>query len=613
MKIKKLSLLRYGGLVAFGVFLGRGAQADTTLDFNTQPPDQLQNAALNQTFGDYAAVSSNGVTVSGFGTPNIGLTWSAFGGDALTEWEYYLGGPWASAQLNNSYIGATFRLTFVPNNPSAAAVIKSFNFFPYYVSNETYAYNVRVLAGSTVVSGPTHISFKSDAAADHKVSFNYTGAAGQTLKLEITRVACTPGELGGSGVEGSEGDIAVDDIIFAQTPTTAFPAGPQVVSVSPGDGQSGVPAPLVPAVLHPYMASITNGALTLVAGSIQLKLDGSLVSPSPTISSSGGMTNVSQSGLNMLTSGPHTYTLTYDDNLGGHYTNESAFSSIYATLPASYALLRGSGLTNGFTYRTVSASLQATNLDGTIARAIAQLNGTLTNQATGQPFTNEATLGPNPDGSFDVDTVLNFTDNGSFVDSFPNDTTFPGLDLTPNHWFSTEGVLFLDLPAGYYRFGVNSDDGFEVNATPPAGIAGSPIVLGVTDFNHGVVDTLFDVLVPTSGIYPFQIIYFQSSGYGSCEFFSVTNFVTGGKVLVNDPDDPNAIPSYRVLKPRITSINRNGSNAAVGWAYGTPPFQVQFKTNVTDAVWNNIGSPTANRTANVPIQSSTGFIRVFAQ
>src|SRR5690349_12143439 len=268
MKIKKLPLLRYGGLVAFGVFLGRGAQADTILDFNTQPADQTQNAALIQTFGDYAAASSDGVTVTGFGTPNIGLTWSAFGGDALTEWEYYKGGVWASAQLNNSYIGATFRLTFVPNNPSAAVTIKSFNFFPYYtfdVAQETYAYNVRILAGSTVVSGPTHTSFQADGAPDHNVSFNYTGAAGQTLKLEITRVACTPSELGVSGVEGSEGDIAVDDITFAQTPTSAFPAGPQVVSVSPGDGQTGIPAPLVPAILHPYAASITNGTLTLVA------------------------------------------------------------------------------------------------------------------------------------------------------------------------------------------------------------------------------------------------------------------------------------------------------------------------------------------------------------
>jgi hypothetical protein len=138
-------------------------------------------------------------------------------------------------------------------------------------------------------------------------------------------------------------------------------------------------------------------------------------------------------------------------------------------------------------------------------------------------------------------------------------------------------------------------------------------VLGLFDNGRGVADTLFDLLVTTSGVYPFQVIYFQSQQKSSEEFFSVTNIATGGKVLINDVTDSNAIKSYRVLKPRITSISQNGSNATVGWAYGTPPFQVQFKTNVTDAVWNNIGSPTANRTANVPIQPSTGFIRISGQ
>ena len=252
-------------------------------------------------------------------------------------------------------------------------------------------------------------------------------------------------------------------------------------------------------------------------------------------------------------------------------------------------------------------------MDSTISRAVAQLNGTLTNPASGLPYTNSAALGPNPDGSFNVDTVLNFDGDGFDEGDFPNDDIFPGLELGggPYVWFSTEALLYLDLPAGYYRFGVNSDDGFQVNALPPQGIAGSPIQLGVFDNGRGAADTLFDVLVTTSGIYPFQVIYFQSTQKSTEEFFSVTNFATGDKVLINDPTDPNATKSYRVLKPRITSIARNGANAAVSWAYGTPPFQVQFKTNVNDIVWNNIGSTTSNRTANVPIQTTTGFIRVF--
>jgi hypothetical protein len=265
----------------------------------------------------------------------------------------------------------------------------------------------------------------------------------------------------------------------------------------------------------------------------------------------------------------------------------------------------------GFTFRTVSADLQvSSSLDSSIARAEAQLNGTLINTNTSLAYTNDATLGTNADGSFSVDTVLNFTGDGVDEGDFTADQPFPGLPFSPNRWFSSEGLLYLDLPAGYYRFGVNSDDGFQVTATPPQGVSGAPIVLGVFNNGRGADDTLFDVRVATSGVYPFRLVYFQSSGSSECEFFSVTNMATGDKVLINDSAG-NAVKSFRVLAPRIISIAKSGTNAVVNWAYGTPPYQVQFKTNVTDTVWNNLGAPTTNTTANVPIQSSTKFIRVF--
>ena len=316
----------------------------------------------------------------------------------------------------------------------------------------------------------------------------------------------------------------------------------------------------------------------------------------------------------MLPSGPHVYTLTYADNSGAIYTNEVVFSTIYTTLPKAYALPSASGIVRGFTFRTVSANSQVTNtLPSTIARAMAQLNGTLTNPATSLPYTNEATLGTNADGSFNIDTVLNFLDNGSAAGNFPDDAPFPGLDFPPDDWFSSEGLLFLDLPAGYYRFGVNSDDGFEVNSLPPQGVPGSPIALGLFDGGRGAANTLFDVLVPTSGIYPFQLIYFQSAGNSSCEFFSVTNLATGDKALINDPNDPNAIKSYRVLAPSITSIVKSGPNAILNWAYGSPPFQLQVKTNLNSPQWDASGSPTTNRTASVPISPGAAFFRVSGQ
>ena len=136
MKIKRYSHLLPGALVALGVFLGRGAQADTVLDWASLPPGQANNcntscAGTLQGFGGYAAASSAGVTVTGFGTPNIGLIWGYIGLPD-THWDYYLN--WltdpGAGQLNDSAVGTFHDLTFAPNSESASAVIESFNFFP---------------------------------------------------------------------------------------------------------------------------------------------------------------------------------------------------------------------------------------------------------------------------------------------------------------------------------------------------------------------------------------------------------------------------------------------------------------------------------------------------
>jgi hypothetical protein len=618
MKLKRLKSFRTGALLAIGVFLGHGARAGTILTFDSDAasctPPQIENPNAPPgitNFGNYAAASSGGVTVSGFGTPNIGLVWGGIPSPD-TRWEYYNnpGTPWAGAvQLQGSAVGTTEKLSFVPNNPSASVTVESFIFDAYYNDNERFTYKVSVVSGTNVLSGPTTVSFLSDGTKNHPVNINYTGAPGQTLKLVLLRVASN---LGANEIEGNEYNNAVDDIAFAQTPATTFPAGPQVVSVTPADDTMGLPAIAIP----PYAATIADGPTLAATAPFRLQLDYSPVSPPPTITPlGGGQTSVSYPGAaSMLTSGPHVYTLTYADNLGAFYTNEVVFSTIYTALPKAYALPSGSGIVRGFTFRTVSANTQVTNdLPSTIARAIAQLNGTLTNPATSQPYTNEATLGPNADGSFNIDTVLNFVDNGSATGNFPDDSPFPGLDFPPDDWFSSEALLFLDLPAGYYRFGVNSDDGFEVNSLPPQGVSGSPIALGLFDGGRGAADTLFDFLVTSSGVYPFQVIYFQDTGFSSCEFFSVTNLATGDKVLINDPNDPNAIKSYRVLAPSITSIVRSGPNAVLNWAYGSPPFQVQVKTNLSSPQWDASGLPTTNRTASVPISLGAGFFRVYEQ
>ena len=436
---------------------------------------------------------------------------------------------------------------------------------------------------------------------------------GQTLTLALIRTGGTDGTGGHPSL--SSQNIAVDDIVFDQLPATALPAGPQVVSVAPADAETGV------AAVYSYRASISNGDTELAAGSIQLKLDGSPVVPPPTISSVGDLTNVSFQAPGLLASGStHTYTLTYDDTSvpAATYTKDVRFTVFnYPTLPASYANPAGSATNPGFICRTALAPPGTPALDATIARAKAQLNGTLIDPSTQLPLENVAEIGPNPDGSFNVDTVLDFDDDGAVSGNFMQETPFPGLSIGGNNEFATEAWFYLDLPAGYHRFGVNSDDGFEVSVgTPAQGEFTAQTRLGFFDTGRAADDTVFDFLVTNAGIYRFRLIVFESAGAASCEFFSV-NLATGEKILINDLTQPNAIRSYRSLSlsppPRITSVTRSGSDLVIQWVDGTPPFQVEFSSTLRTGGWSDLGPPTSNRTATIPMQGGSGFVRVAGQ
>jgi hypothetical protein len=206
MKRSTLFRLSPTAIVAVGVFLGRGAQAETILTFDALPAGQPQNQQIIQTFGDNAAASSEGVSVVGTGTPNIGLTWSGSGEISGTRWDFYIDAVWSAGQLDGSGLGAAHNILFTPT-AGWAVRLSSFNFHPYYVSAETFDYTWSVLDGANVLaSGST--SFGSDATKNHPVTIDYMGNPDQALTLSILRT-------GGSG--GTQ-NIAIDDLTFAQVP-----------------------------------------------------------------------------------------------------------------------------------------------------------------------------------------------------------------------------------------------------------------------------------------------------------------------------------------------------------------------------------------------------------
>ncbi len=194
-------------LLAVGVFLGRGAHADTILDFDAAPPGQVNNSPIIAGFGSNAGNSSPGVSVTGFGTPDISLNLvSSVGGsgNTATRWDYYIDSVWSAGQLNGSTVGSFHGIVFAPG-AGVGVTLNSFDFHPYYNNGETFAYTWSVIGGTNVVANGS-INFTGDATKNHPVDINYTGATDQTLFLRIDR----------TGGTGSGQNIAVDDISFGQ-------------------------------------------------------------------------------------------------------------------------------------------------------------------------------------------------------------------------------------------------------------------------------------------------------------------------------------------------------------------------------------------------------------
>jgi hypothetical protein len=85
--------------------------------------------------------------------------------------------------------------------------------------------------------------------------------------------------------------------------------------------------------------------------------------------------------------------------------------------------------------------------------------------------------------------------------------------------------------------------------------------LGYFDGGRGSSDTLFDIVVPTPGVYPLRLMYFEGGGGDNCEWFSM--LPDGTRALLNDPNNPNALRTYRavtVQPPPTLSIARQGND-----------------------------------------------------
>lgn len=289
--------------------------------------------------------------------------------------------------------------------------------------------------------------------------------------------------------------------------------------------------------------------------SIKLLLNGDSVSP--VVSRSRSVTRIEYQPTELFASGSrNSVRLEYLETGASAREGSVDFAFLvesFATIPAGYALPAGTVNTTqpGFKIRTVQARVDAGSAP-TLNRAEAQLAGNLIDPLTQAPFLNEAVPGPNEDGTYDEIGVINFEKDGNPGGSFlESEKLIPGIPGSGGHTVNAamEILTFLELPAGFHKFGVSSDDGFRVSVGARDARDFFSLPLGQFDGARSVADSSFSFLVDSAGVYSFRIIWFQSGGGGSIEFYSFRE--DGTRVLVNNRQDASAIKAYRSLQAGV--------------------------------------------------------------
>lgn len=224
----------------------------------------------------------------------------------------------------------------------------------------------------------------------------------------------------------------------------------------------------------------------------------------------------------------------------------AAAAAQIVTVPASFAHAKDQANTTarGFKVRVVQASNEAGTLQNSVARAEAQLAGTLVNPVANKPFDNVADKTVfGADGYYRDAGVIDYEKGGAataVIPGIPNPST---PDYADN--IAMEAIAYLDLAAGDYTMGVNSDDGFRVTVGWDARDQFGTLELGIFDAGRGAADSTFQFKITQAGLYSFRLVYFQGNGGANVSWFMGPS---DNKVLINDPNISDSVKAYQSLK-----------------------------------------------------------------
>lgn len=350
-----------------------------------------------------------------------------------------------------------------------------------------------------------------------------------------------------------------------------------------------------------FYVSITDlGSAAADTNTIRVVLNNQSTNIPVQITQQGGIAQitydmVADKGTFFASGSSNSLLITFSDTTARSYTNSRSFVvPAYTTIPAQLAVSTADTSKPGFRARTYQMPVpRGPGNRGLAANAERALAGGYADPATGQPYLNSADLAAAVNGFFEISDVINFHEFGGVsAGSIPNDAQMPGIpgsSLTPTDFYVVEFQTFLQLNAGAYRFGVNSDDGFVLlTGTGPGAIVG--VQLGIQDGTRGAADTIFDFIAPATGYYPFRLVYSENTGStapaSEVEFYMVDLF-TGTRTLINDTNVTTSVRAYRESAVGRPYVSKSLPARNYGFAFATDDLVVE----ITDgAVPVNAGS-----------------------
>jgi hypothetical protein len=335
-----------------------------------------------------------------------------------------------------------------------------------------------------------------------------------------------------------------------------------------GDGTALVTISADGAIPKPRLAGMVSNA---VGFSFQVKdVDGATVDPESiavnfdgadvdvTKSKAEGVTAVSYESAELLAADSvHIVKVSVTDTNGNSTKLEKEFTvKPYTSIDTTVALPDSMKGESGFLVYATQISvgqMDVGELHGNQwVNAEKQINGGYIDVDTEEQYLNEADMDSFEGWSYypEIVQVVNQNqDAPGAVGNFNADNGYEDEPITgiPGWGDSTDGIAseyiaLLELERGAYKFGVNSDDGFNASFGANFGDLLAQTV-GMFNGGRGASDTNFEIFVDKPGLYPYRVAWWEGGGGANIEIFS---YVNGEKTLINDPDVEGSIKAYTI-------------------------------------------------------------------